>query len=120
MQLQELNKKHKGDGSMNLIDCKKTKFSWTLTINFFFHGSIGMEDIECMDKFLKFNNAIFLFIEKIKNLGKEKEKKKKLLFTKQWSNCLSNKKIDSDHENTKKFSPVLLEMLAYIQYNLSN
>jgi hypothetical protein len=41
-----------------------------------------MEDIECMDKFLKFNNAIFLFIEKIKNLEK-KRKKKKLLFTKQ-------------------------------------
>jgi hypothetical protein len=54
---------------MNLIDCKKV-VSRTLTINFFIHGSIGMEDIECMNKFLKFNNTIFLFIKKIKNLEK--------------------------------------------------
>jgi hypothetical protein len=29
-----------------------------------------MEDIECMNKFLKFNNTIFLLIKKIKNLEK--------------------------------------------------
>lgn len=44
---------------------------WTLTIYFVFCRSIGMEDIECMDKFVKFNHTIFLFIKKIKNLDKK-------------------------------------------------
>ncbi len=51
---------------------KQKIVSWTLTINFFFHGRIGMEDTECMDKALEFNDTIFLFIKKIKNLEKHK------------------------------------------------
>ena len=35
-----------------------------------------MEDIECMDKFVKSNHTIFLFIEKEKNLDLKKKKKK--------------------------------------------
>ena len=74
MQLQELNKKQRLDRSMNCTQLYKTKIvSWTLTINFVFYGSIGMEDTECMDKFVKFNDTIFLFIKKIKNLEKHKK-----------------------------------------------
>lgn len=40
----------------------------TLTINFVIHRSMGMEDAECMDKFLKFNDSIPLFIKNVKNL----------------------------------------------------
>ena len=69
MQLQELNKKHRLMDPWIAVDCIKQKIvSWTLTINFFFNGSIGMEDTECMDKFVKFNDTNFLFIKKIKNL----------------------------------------------------
>ena len=73
MQLQELNKKHREDRSWTAFYYMKQKIvSWTLTINFFFHGSIGMEDTECMDKALEFNDTILLFIKKIKNLEKHK------------------------------------------------
>lgn len=45
-----------------------------LTINFIFKRCIWMKYAYCMDKFFKFNNIIFLFIKKIKNLqGQEKE-----------------------------------------------
>ena len=46
--------------------------SWRLTINFLFYWGIGMEDTECMDKFVELNNTISLFIKKIKNLQEEK------------------------------------------------
>lgn len=53
--------------------CRNQKIdSGALTIYFFFHWGVGMEYIECMDEFLKFNNTIFLFIKKIKNLEKQK------------------------------------------------
>ena len=65
-----------------------------------------MEDIECMDKFLKFNDTIFLFIKKIKNLekaqvivdiGNNKER-----------NWLSNNNIDSHCEKKKNISQVFV------------
>jgi hypothetical protein len=65
-----------------------------------------MEDIECMDKFLKFNDTIFLFIKKIKNLekaqvivdiGNNKER-----------NWLSNNNIDSHREKKKNISQVFV------------
>jgi hypothetical protein len=43
-----------------------------LTIDFVFHGYIGMKDTERADKFSKFNNTVLLNIKQIKNLQKQK------------------------------------------------
>jgi hypothetical protein len=59
----------------------KYVFLWTvkweregqkLTIDFVFHGYIGMKDTERADKFSKFNNTILLHIKQIKHLQKQK------------------------------------------------
>jgi len=55
-----------------------------LTINFVFKRSIWMKDTYCMDKLIKFNNRIFLFIKKIKNL-QEQEKGKTQISGPTWN-----------------------------------
>lgn len=51
-----------------LIETKQT-LSSTLTFSLLLRRCMGMEDAKSMDKFIKFNHAIFLFIKKIKNLS---------------------------------------------------
>ena len=65
-----------------------------------------MEDIECMDKFLKFNDTIFLFIKKIKNL--EKAQVMVDIGNNKERNWLSNNNIDSHREKKKNISQVFV------------
>ena len=65
-----------------------------------------MEDIECMDKFLKFNDTIFLFIKKIKNL--EKAQVIVYIGNNKERNWLSNNNIDSHREKKKNISQVFV------------
>lgn len=55
-----------------------------LTINFVFKRSIWMKHTYCMDKLFKFNNRIFFFIKKIKNL-EEQEKGKTQISGPTWN-----------------------------------
>jgi len=48
-----------------------------LTINFIFKRSVWVKHTYCMDKLSKFNNRIFLFIKKIKNLQAQEKGKLK-------------------------------------------
>lgn len=51
-----------------MVETRQT-FSSTLTITFLLHRCMGMEDAKGMDKFIKLNHPISLFIKKIKNLS---------------------------------------------------
>jgi len=54
------------------VNWEREREGQKLTIDFVFHGYIGMKDTERADKFSKFNNTVLLHIKQIKHLQKQK------------------------------------------------